>query len=113
MWDSGCVVCCGTDLPLMLPSIGESLWCGVEGHFADGGGANLQNMLTAPEMLRAWTANGAYDCYDEDRLGTLEPGKLADLVALEANVLELDRKDLRDVNAALTVSDGRVVYDGL
>ena len=59
-----------------------------EGHFADGGGANLQNMLTAPEMLRAWTANGAYDCYDEDRLGTLEPGKLADLVVLEANVLE-------------------------
>lgn len=113
MWDSGCVVCCGTDLPLMLPSIGESLWCGVEGHFADGGGANLQNMLTAPEMLRAWTANGAYDCYDEDRLGTLEPGKLADLVVLEANVLELDPKDLRDVNAALTVSDGRVVYDGL
>ena len=113
MWDSGCVVCCGTDLPLMLPSIGESLWCGVGGHFADGGSANLQNMLTASEMLRAWTANGAYDCYDEDRLGTLEPGKLADIVVLEANVLEGKPQDLRDVNAALTVSDGRVVYDCL
>ncbi|ADK67739.1 Amidohydrolase 3 [Olsenella uli DSM 7084] len=113
MWDAGCKVACGTDLPLMLPSIGEAIYCGCGGHFDDGGTAREENMLTVPEMLLAWTANGAYDCYAEDRLGTLEPGKLADIVVLEADVLHADPADVREVNAALTVSDGRVAYDGL
>jgi len=64
-------------------------------------------------MLVAWTANGAYDCYDEDRLGTLAVGKLADIAVLKADVLHADSADVRDVNAALTVSDGRVVFDEL
>lgn len=113
MWDAGCVVCAGTDLPLMLPSIGEALYCGVGGYFNDGGRAREENMLTASEMLRAWTANGAYDCLDEERLGTLEEGKLADIAVLESNVFATSPKNLRNVNAALTISDGRIVYDGL
>ncbi len=113
MWDSGCVVVGDTDLPLMLPSIGESIYSGCGGYFNDGGRAREENMLTIPEMLRAWTINGAYDCMDEDRLGTLETGKLADIAVLEADVLHADPKDVRDVNAALTISDGRIVFDAL
>jgi predicted amidohydrolase YtcJ len=113
MWESGCVVVGDTDLPLMLPSIGESIYCGCGGHFDDGGTARLENMLSIPQMLTAWTANGAYDCYSEDRLGTLEPGKLADVVVLQGDVLHMDPADARGINAALTVSDGRVVYDEL
>ncbi len=111
MWDAGCVVVGDTDLPLMLPSIGESIYCGCGGHFDDGDTARLENMLTVPEMLLSWTANGAYDCCSEDRLGTLEPGKLADIVVLERDVLHADPATVRDVNAVLTVSDGRVVFD--
>lgn len=113
MWDAGCIVCGGTDLPLMLPSIGEAIYCGVGGYFDDGGRAHEKSMLTVPEMLLAWTANGAYDCYSESRLGTLEPGKLADVVVLAADVINADPRDLRDVNAALTISDGRIVFDAL
>ena len=113
MWDAGCVVVGDTDLPLMLPSIGEAIYCGCGGYFDDGGRAREENMLTVPEMLLAWTANGAYDCLDEERLGTLEAGKLADIVVLERDVLVADPSDVRDVNAALTVSDGRVVFDEL
>jgi predicted amidohydrolase YtcJ len=113
MWDAGCVVCAGTDLPLMFPSIGEALYCGVGGYFNDGGCAREENMLTTSEMLRAWTANGAYDCLDEERLGTLEEGKLADIAVLESNVFATSPKNLRNVNAAMTISDGRIVYDEL
>lgn len=113
MWDAGCIVVGDTDLPLMLPSIGESIWCGCGGHMNDGVVLREENTLTVPEMLIAWTANGAYDCYDEDVLGTLEEGKLADVCVLEADVLHADPADVRDVNAALTISDGRIVYDGL
>ena len=70
-------------------------------------------MLTIPEMLVAWTRNGAYDCMTEDGLGTLQEGKLADVTVLQADVLHMDPAEARGVNAALTISDGRVVYDEL
>lgn len=113
MWDSGCVVCAGTDLPLMLPSIGEAIYCSCGGYMNDGVIVRQENTLSSSEMLLAWTRNGSYDCYNEARVGTLEPGKLADVVVLEADVVHGDPATMRDVNAALTISDGRVVYDEL
>ncbi|WP_444641552.1 amidohydrolase [Caproiciproducens sp. R1] len=113
MWDSGMVVSCGTDLPLLLPSVPESIWCGCGGHFADGGTYNPQNMLTITEMLSAWTRNGQYNCYNEDRLGTLEPGKLADITVLSGNVFRHSEEEIRNFKVDLTISDGRIVYEAL
>ena len=113
MWDSGIVVSCGTDLPLLTPHIGESIFCGCGGCFDDGVALNRENMLSIPEMLTAWTANGAYNCYAEDRLGTLEEGKLADIVVLDRNVLDIDPTQARGTGVALTMSDGRIVYENL
>jgi len=112
-WDSGITVSCGTDLPLLVPHIGESIFCGCGGCFDDGVAINRENMLTIPEMLTAWTANGAYNCYAEDRLGTLEEGKLADLVVLDRNVLDIDPTQARGTGVALTMSDGRIVHESL
>lgn len=113
MVDAGCRVVGDTDLPLMLPSIGESIYCGCGGHMNDGVQLRTENTLTVPEMLEAWSANGAYDCYSEDRLGTLEPGKLADICVLQEDVLHADPALVRGVNAALTISDGRIVHNEL
>jgi predicted amidohydrolase YtcJ len=66
--------------------------------------------LGVTEALRAYTAGGAYAGFDEDRLGTVEPGKRADLVVLDRSPWDAD--DIADVDVALTVVDGRVVYDG-
>ena len=113
MWDCGLTVTCGTDLPLLLPNIPEAIYCGVGGHFADGGTYNEQNMLTVPEMLTAWTKNGQYNCYNEDRLGTLEAGKLADIAVLDGDVFTMPNEQVKDVKVALTISDGRIVYSAL
>ena len=113
MWDCGLTVTCGTDLPLLLPNIPEAIYCGVGGHFADGGTYNEQNMLTVPEMLTAWTKNGQYNCYNEDRLGTLEAGKLADIAVLDGDVFTMPNEQVKDVKVALTISDGRIVYNAL
>ncbi|MEF8856371.1 MAG: amidohydrolase family protein, partial [Haloplanus sp.] len=67
--------------------------------------------LGVTEALRAYTLGSAYAGFDENRLGTLEPGKRADLVALDAS--PWDRSEaIRDIDVALTVVDGSVVYDG-
>lgn len=66
--------------------------------------------LSVTEALRAYTAGGAYAGFDEDRLGTIEAGKRADLVVLEDS--PWDRSDrIDDIDVAATAVDGRVVYD--
>lgn len=111
MVDAGCIVCCGTDLPLLTPHLGDSIYSACGGYFADGLPVNQGNTLTLAELLRAWTLGGAYDLEREDELGTLEPGKLADICVLDADAFSVDPRDARSLGVALTVSDGRIVYE--
>ena len=113
MWDSGVCVTCGTDLPLLIPNIPESIFNSVGGCFRDGKNFNTQNTLTVDELLTAWTRNGQYNCYQEERLGTLEKGKLADIAVLDADVFHLPVEEIRNAGVCLTISDGRIVYNTL
>jgi predicted amidohydrolase YtcJ len=79
----------------------------------------IEQAVTAPapeqrvgvtEALRAYTLGGAYAGFDEDRMGTIERGKLADLVVLESSPWEVDPGEIAEVDVAMTVVDGRVVY---
>ncbi|MFP8952088.1 amidohydrolase [Natrialbaceae archaeon A-arb3/5] len=67
--------------------------------------------LSVTEALRAYTRGAAYAGFDEDRLGTLAVGKLADLVVLEESPWEhTDRID--EIGVAMTVVGGELVYAG-
>jgi len=61
--------------------------------------------------LRAYTLGSAYAGFDEDRLGTIEPGTCADLVVLGGSPWERSG-EIREIDVALTVVGGDVVYDG-
>ena len=65
--------------------------------------------LTVTEALRAYTSGAAYAGFDEDRLGTIEPGKKADFVVLDSSPWETS--DIADIDVAMTVVDGEVVHD--
>ncbi|NHN41218.1 amidohydrolase [Halorubellus sp. JP-L1] len=67
--------------------------------------------LSVTEALRAYTRGGAYAGFDEDRMGTVEVGKLADFVVLDDDPWSVDASALRDVDVAMTVVDGDVVHD--
>ena len=67
--------------------------------------------LTVTEALRAYTLGGAYAGFDEDRLGTVTPGKCADLVVLEQSPWEQPAR-IDEIDVAMTLVDGEVVYDG-
>jgi predicted amidohydrolase YtcJ len=66
--------------------------------------------LDVTEALQAYTREAAYAGFDEDRLGTVEPGKRADLVVLEESPWEAD--DIAAIDVAMTVVDGEIVHDG-
>ena len=111
MVDGGCTLCCGTDLPLLIPHLGDSIYSACGGYFADGLEVNPQNAVSIAELLRAWTAGGAYDLQREDDIGTIEAGKLADICVLDRDVFAVDPKEARDIKVELTVVDGRIVYE--
>jgi predicted amidohydrolase YtcJ len=67
--------------------------------------------LTLAEALSAYTENGAYACGVDDRLGTLEAGKLADIAVLNGNPFEQGVDDLKATRADLTLLEGQVVFD--
>ncbi|SFR59223.1 MULTISPECIES: amidohydrolase [Halorubrum] len=102
MLDAGVRLAFGSDGMPMDPLFGV--------HHAVNAPAAAQR-LTVTEALRAYTSGAAYAGFDEDRLGTIEPGKRADLVALDASPWEHDDA-IDEVDVALTVVDGEVVFDG-
>lgn len=67
--------------------------------------------LGREEALRLATQTGHYLTWDEDRRGSIEVGKVADLVVLDADPLTCDLDRLRTIAADLVVVDGRVVHE--
>jgi predicted amidohydrolase YtcJ len=62
------------------------------------------------EALRAVTATAAYQLKEEKTKGTLEPGKLADLVILDKNPLKVEPTTIKDIAVVETIKEGRTVY---
>lgn len=69
--------------------------------------------ITLEEAIRAYTINGAYQARLEDKVGSIEVGKLADLVVLGANLFEVTPEYLHEVPVLLTLMDGQVRHDAL
>lgn len=111
--DSGAVLCWGTDLPLDVPDIPLSISFASERKFPDGApeaGYNTGEAITPGEVLLGWTYNGQKANFDEDRLGTLESGKLADIAVLDRNIFEEHGERLKETKVCMTICDGKIVY---
>lgn len=66
--------------------------------------------VTVDEAIRMYTTTAAYAAFEENQKGTIEPGKLADLVALEKNPYQVPTTELKDIPVAMTICRGKVVY---
>jgi hypothetical protein len=76
------------------------------------GGWVPEQKISLEEALRAYTVGSAYAEFAEKVKGSLAPGKLADLVILDCDIFKIEPADLDKVKVAMTVVDGRVVYEG-
>jgi predicted amidohydrolase YtcJ len=79
-------------------------------------GVLINNVRTTPqsctrlEALRMYTIGSAYFSFDDDRLGSIEPGKLADLAVLSDNPLTVSDEQFKRIHSVLTVQAGKIVY---
>ncbi|KOR80650.1 amidohydrolase [Bacillus sp. FJAT-21352] len=69
-----------------------------------------EQKLTLAEALQAYTYGSAYGCFREHELGTIEEGKLADLVVLDRNLFDIPESEVLKTKVELTINDGKVVY---
>ena len=104
---SACVGVCGLNPWLMIYYM-------VTGRNAEGRMKNAGNQITRMEALRLYTANVPWFFKEEDRLGSIEVGKLGDIVVLSADYTDAAKvpdQEIRNLKSVLTVVDGKVVWD--
>ena len=69
-----------------------------------------EQRMTREEALESWTLGGAYAAFEEDRKGSLAPGKLADFVMLSADIMTIPPRQIPATRVQMTVVGGEVVY---
>lgn len=72
---------------------------------------NKQERATVGQMIKSFTINGAYTMFMENEIGSIEPGKLADIVVLDQNLLTINPIDIDKVKVVMTFFDGKLVYE--
>ena len=112
--DTGARILNGTDAPVEDVSPIQNFYASVTRASAAGqppGGFDPDQKLTRPEALRTMTQDAAYGSFAETRKGSIEVGKLADIVVLSQDILSVPENALMKTEVLATILDGRVRYE--
>ncbi len=114
--DSGARLALGSDFPVEDVDPIEGFHAAVTRQDAENwpeGGWQDDERITRHEALRGFTLDAAYAAYQEADLGSLAPGKLADLVVLSQNIMEVPAQQLLDTEVVATFVGGAQVHGDL
>jgi predicted amidohydrolase YtcJ len=87
-----------------------TLWWAVTGKMV-GGTKVLRQTISREDALIAHTRRNAFFVFQESNLGSIQPGKYADLLVLDRDYLTIPADQIKDIKPVLTMVGGRVVYD--
>ena len=71
---------------------------------------NGDQQLTRAEALRLFTRNNSWYLRMEDKIGSIEPGKLADLAVLDRDYFTIPDADIKRIRSVMTIVDGKIVH---
>jgi predicted amidohydrolase YtcJ len=111
LWDAGVVVTNGTDTPVEDVNPIPSFYGMVARVAKDGRVFVPSQRLTRAEALRAYTLNNAYASFSEKTLGSLTPGKYADVVVLSKDIMRVPEGEIRSARVDVTVVGGVVKFE--
>lgn len=109
--DAGIVLPGSTDAPVVPGEALLSIHDMVNRMTASGTAINPSEALTAAQALRAYTYGSAYAVHEEHIKGTLSAGKLADLVVLSDDLLQVSSDQIRNIEVRATMVGGKFEYD--
>jgi hypothetical protein len=104
----------GSDWYVAPPTPLEGIYAAVTRRTLDDrnpGGWVPEQRIGVEDALRAYTLGGAHASFEEQEKGTLEPGKLADLVLIDRDLTRVPPETIRDAKVVLTVVGGQAVFE--
>ncbi|NOX59175.1 MAG: amidohydrolase family protein, partial [Planctomycetes bacterium] len=107
---SGAIVCFGSDTPVVAANPFAGIASAVRGETLDGDVWIPGQRITREQALFCYTVAPAFAGFMEDRLGTIEVGKLADIVILDTDILDAPMDAVRQTESAITIVDGKIVW---
>ncbi|MEW9570778.1 amidohydrolase [Rhodanobacter sp. Si-c] len=108
--DSGAMVLDGSDTPVEDTNPIAGFYCAVTRDNGRGQRFFPAQVKTRMQALRSYTWNNAYALFEDHQLGSLSPGKLADLVVFSSNLLTIPDDQILRTRVLYTVVGGKVVY---
>jgi predicted amidohydrolase YtcJ len=112
--DAGVKMCFGSDWTVAPLNAFYGIYAAVTRRTLDGknpDGWIPEQKISVEEAIKCYTINSAYAALEEDVKGSIEVGKLADLVVLSDDILTIDPTRIEDVKADMTVFDGNIIYE--
>ena len=98
------------DAPVIEPDMMETVWCAVNRKTKTGRILGEEECIDTLAALKAITIHGAYQYFEENRKVSLKPGKLADMVILSQNPLDVPAEALKNIEVLETIKEGRTIY---
>jgi predicted amidohydrolase YtcJ len=104
----------GTDAPGYMPvDVLRDIWTCVTRKSWSGTVISPEQAISVMDAIRVFTLNAAYAGFEEDIKGSIEIGKLADLIILNEDILTIEADRLKDIKVDYTIVNGEIVYKRL
>lgn len=111
--DEGLNTCISSDCPVDSLNPMDSIYVATNRKDYNGypnEGWIMKEALSVEEALRGLTLGGAYASYEENIKGSIENGKLADFIIISDDIMNIDKKDIKDIKVEATYLGGKKVY---
>lgn len=109
--DKGVTVACSTDMPSAHVNPFWGIYSALTRKGIQGYQLGTKESITLEEMLRTMTINGAYMTNEDDIKGSIEVGKLADIIILDKDLKKSKEEEIRDTKVLVTIVDGKVEFE--
>jgi predicted amidohydrolase YtcJ len=111
--ENGAVLAFGSDWPVAPLDPIQGIYAAVTRRTIDGKNPNgwvPEQKISLEDALKGYTSAGAFAEFAEKTKGTIEPGKLADIVVLDKNLFAIPPEEIRMAKIEMTILGGRIVY---
>ncbi|WP_183564234.1 amidohydrolase [Mucilaginibacter sp. SP1R1] len=108
--DMGIIYALHSDAPISpydaMPRLGSAVTRKTKEGFVIG----ANQCIDAEDAIKAYTYGSAYATFEENKKGTIQPGRFADLIVLDADPTQIDPDKIRDIKVNTTILGGKIVY---
>ena len=98
------------DSPVIKPNMFHTIWCAVKRETKNGEKLNEDEKISVIDAIKAVTINVAKQYGEEDLKGSIREGKLANLIIVDKNPLEIETDKLKEIQILETIKEGETLY---